>query len=344
MRRPYGPILGLVALVACAPALPSAASPRWAELERALRARIAATAGDSAEVAVAVFDLARGDSLLLAGHTPMHAASTMKVGVLYAALRQVDAGALRLDSLVEVRTIFRSLVPDSVYTLDPSSDSDPELYRFVGRRVPLHRLLERMIVRSSNLATNLLVERLGAAAIQADLEAIGAREMQVRRGVEDGPAYRRGLNNTTTAYGFAKVLVALATGRGLSRAMRDTALAILARQEFRERVPAGLPPGVWVGNKTGDITRIAHDGAIVWPAGRAPYVLVVLTRGFADVTAANALARDVSSLVYRALVAGAGTGAQWSRGPWPRPSGGAVSSARWTNVNAASTASSRARP
>jgi len=300
----------MLAITACAPVLTRTTAPRWADLERALRERIAATADDTALVAVALFDLARGDSLLLAAHESVHAASTMKVGVLYAALRQIDAGRLRLDTLLEVRNRFRSLVEDSLYTLDPASDSDPELYRQVGQRLPLRQLLERMIVRSSNLATNLVVEVLGAPTIQAELDGFGAGEMRVRRGVEDGPAYRRGLNNTTTAYGFARVLVALACGRGLSRAARDTALAILARQEFRERIPAGVPPGVWVGNKTGDIARIAHDGAIVWPPDRAPYVLVVLTRGFADVGAANALARDLSARVYRALTAGSGTGAQ----------------------------------
>ena len=79
---------------------------------------------------------------------------------------------------------------------------------------------------------------------------------------------------------------------------------ILARQEFREMIPAGLPAGTRVANKTGNITRINHDAAIVYPPGRAPYVLVVLTRGFAHPTAAHAAGRKISARVYQALASG----------------------------------------
>src|SRR5206468_11099584 len=78
-------------------------------------------------------------------------------------------------------------------------DSDSTLYTLVGRNRSVRELLELMITRSSNLATNILIERVGASRAQASARALGAWSIQVLRGVEDGAAYRAGLNNTTTA-------------------------------------------------------------------------------------------------------------------------------------------------
>jgi beta-lactamase class A len=79
-------------------------------------------------------------------------------------------------------------------------------------------------------------------------------------------------------------------------------LDILGRQQFTEGIPAGLPPGTRVEHKTGWIGSVVyHDAAIVRPAGRAPYVLVVLTGGVQDESAAYGIVRDISREVYRAV-------------------------------------------
>jgi beta-lactamase class A len=123
----------------------------------------------------------------------------------------------------------------------------------------------------------------------------------VLRGVEDGPAFRAGMNNTTTAYGLMKTLEGIAAGRAASPRATEEMLAILGRQEFREMIPAGLPAGVRVANKTGWITGINHDAAVVLPEGRRPYVLVVLTRGFQDQELARRVAVEVSRRSWEAV-------------------------------------------
>ncbi len=286
-------------LASCAPA--PFPSPATAGLEGRLVERIAAEPGDSLEVAVALRDLATGDSVLIAAHAPMHAASTMKVPVMLELFRRTEAGDLSLDERVEVRNEFRSIADGSTYSLRVEDDSDPELYALAGERLTVRELLARMITRSSNLATNLLIDLADPRRIEATLAEIGGSEMHVLRGVEDTPAFRRGMNNTTTAYGLMKVLEAIAAGKEVSVASTEEMLRILEGQEFREMIPAGLPVGTRVGNKTGWITGIHHDGAIVYPDGRAPYVLVVLTRGYRDSEAANRVARDLSRLVWEAL-------------------------------------------
>jgi beta-lactamase class A len=297
-------------LAGCAPAVaggaPTAApggAGRFAALEAEVRRMVAALPGDTLEVSVALVDLQSGDSMLVDAHTRMHAASTMKVPVMLELFRRADAGELALDGPVEVRNAFRSIADGSAYTLSPDDDSDRELYGRVGQSTTVRELVERMITRSSNLATNLLIDLAGPARIAATLASLGASETVVLRGVEDGPAFRAGMNNTTTAYGLMKTLEAIAAGRAASPRATEEMLAILGRQEFRRMIPAGVPAGVRVANKTGWITGIDHDAAVVLPAGRRPYVLVVLTRGFRDREAARRIGTEVSRRSWEAVTA-----------------------------------------
>jgi beta-lactamase class A len=287
--------------VACAPTpLPAAPAPSNSVqgLEAEVRRIIRAAAGDTAEVSVAFMDLQTGDSLLVDAHVRMHAASTMKVPVMMELFRRAGAGELSFDAPIPVRNSFVSIAGGGTYQLSADDDSDGELYRRIGSDVPMRELVERMITRSSNLATNILIAEARPDRIAQTMERIGARDMHVLRGVEDQAAYDAGMNNTTTAYALMRVMRAVqdpaAVGEPAAREMQ----AILARQEFTEMIPAGLPEGTRVANKTGNITRIAHDAAIVYPPGRAPYVLVVLTRGFASPGAAARVGRDVSRAVW----------------------------------------------
>src|SRR3989440_84050 len=135
------------------------------------------------------------DSLLIGANLRFHAASTMKLPVMIQIFRDADAGLLGLDDSLTVHTAFPSLA-EGAFIVGKEDDSDSTLYSFVGRNRSVRDLLERMITRSSNLATNILIERVGAARAQASARALGAWSIQVLRGVEDGAAYRAGLNNT----------------------------------------------------------------------------------------------------------------------------------------------------
>lgn len=239
-----------------------------------------------------------GDTLYLHADSLVHAASTMKLPVMMRLYREVDAGRLDLGRRVPLVNRFRSIVDRSWYTLDPGDDSDSAMYRRVGDSVTTRTLIRHMITRSSNLATNALIDRANPDSVNAMMRALGAGHMLVLRGVEDLEAYDRHLDNLATARDLATLLVALQTGRAASpastAAMRQTLLA----QRFNERIPAGLPSGTPVAHKTGDITAIAHDAAIVYPPGRPPYVLVVLTKGIVHPAIANRLIADISRLVY----------------------------------------------
>jgi beta-lactamase class A len=252
-----------------------------------------------ADVAVAFRTLDGGEELFLRDAEPFHAASTMKVPVMIELFRQAWAGLLGLDQGITVTNEFRSIVDGSPYSLSAGDDSETDLYQAIGQTRTYRELCELMITRSSNLATNNLIEHLGVDRIRATAAALGAPGMDVRRGVEDDVAFRAGQNNTTSARALLVLLEALAGGKAVSAAASLEMVEILERQQFNESIPAGLPPGTRVAHKTGSITRIQHDAAIVY--GPRAYVLVVLVRGLDDEDKGHRLIADIARIVEGAV-------------------------------------------
>ena len=292
---------GLIALATANVFLPPA-RPATDSLRVRLERRIAEQRG--AIVGIAFHDLQTGDSLYLNADDSFHAASTMKVPVMIELFRSIDAGALRLDQGILLVNQFGSIVDGSPYSLDAGEDSDSSAYKLTGTRVPVKDLIDRMITRSSNLATNALIELVRASNANETAHQLGARNIRVLRGVEDGKAFRAGMNNTTTARDLAVLLEAIETGRAASRSSCDAMREILLHQEFNEEIPAGLPPGTRVAHKTGWITGVLHDAAVVYPPGRKPYVLVVLTREIPDDKVARRLIADLSRIAWQHAVPG----------------------------------------
>src|SRR3989442_1487470 len=278
-----------------------AAHQRLDTLRARVEARIAqAPAG--AAVGLYYRSLSGSDSLLVNAHTRFHAASTMKVPVMIQLFRDADAGRLRLDDSLTVSKTFTSLFDGTPFDVDKADDSDSTLYQQVGRKVRVRDLLELMITVSSNLATNNLIQQVEAARADRTAHELGADSIRVLRGVEDGKAYRAGMNNTTTARDLGALLAAIAQGKAASAASCREMLAILGRQHFTEGIPAGMPNGARVYHKTGSIEGVVyHDAAIVEPPGGRRYVLVVTTGRFQQDTTAYNLVADLSRIVSGAV-------------------------------------------
>ena len=249
-------------------------------------------------VAVAFHDLATGKELLINPDENFHAASTMKVPVMMEIYRQAAAGRLSLDQKIPIKNEFASIVDGSNYSLTPDSDSEQSLYSRVGQTETIAELTRLMIIVSSNLATNLLIERVTPGRVMDLMRTIGANNIRVLRGVEDGKAFQKGLNNTTTARDLMIVMRAIAERRIISSKASDEMIRIMLDQKFNEGIPAGLPPTTRVSHKTGSITKINHDAAIVYAHSGKPYVLVVLTRGIEDEKIAHKLIADISRAVF----------------------------------------------
>jgi Beta-lactamase class A len=251
--------------------------------------------------AVALKDLASGEEILINEHTVFHAASTMKVPVMIEVYKQAAAGKFALSESVPLKFTFRSIVDSSEFTLDPEEDSDQTLYRSAGvsNQVPLSDLVELMITRSSNLATNIVIELVNAQNVTQTMRALGAKDIQVLRGVEDDKAFQKGLNNTTTAYDLMLIFEKIAQGKAVNAAASEEMVNILLKQEFNDVIPARLPDDVKVAHKTGEISGVRHDAGIVFlPDGRR-YVLVLLSKEVKDVPKAVEAMATVSEMIYQ---------------------------------------------
>lgn len=160
-----------------------------------------------------------------------------------------------------------------------------------------------MITVSSNLTTNLLyIDALGIDRIRASVTALGAAGMDIRRKVEDGPAFRAGQNNTTTAAGLAALLEAIRDGRAGSPASTRETDRHPGATDVQRRHPCGSAPGNGGRAQDGDDPNggIHHDAGIVY--GDAPFVLVVMTRGIETEAASDALIASITRRdIHRAV-------------------------------------------
>jgi len=283
-------LVAYLAFVFGAPAARTQVLPAREEIEQLIHA-------SGSEVSIAFQRLDRSQEYFVDADKSFHAASTMKVPVMIELFAQAREGKLSLDDKLPVKNEFKSLADGSPYTLSATDDSDAEVYKAIGTSWTLRQLCEAMITKSSNLAANLLIERLGVENIRARVHLLGADGMQVLRGVEDQKAFEKGMNNTTTARGLLILLTAIAQDRAGDVVSCKQMREILERQTFNEAIPAGLPAGITVAHKTGEITGIHHDAAIVYT--QKPFVLVILVRGINERDKSSALMAAITRIVYK---------------------------------------------
>ncbi|GIG62726.1 serine hydrolase [Longispora fulva] len=196
---------------------------------------------------------------------PHSAASTMKAAVLAALYRS----GLDLDAPVPVRNGFPSALDGEPFDSTPGYDSDPEVWARLGGEATLRWLGYRMVVRSSNFATNLVLAHVGLDAVADVWRAAGARRSVTGRGIEDYRANVAGIANLVTARDLAALMSAL----------EPEVLDVLAANEHRVDLAAGLPAGTRIAFKNGWIDGCRHSAGIVYPADAPPYVIAVCYTG-----------------------------------------------------------------
>jgi len=262
------------------------------ELEEKSRARA---------LAVAVHDLETGFDFRYRADRWFHAASTIKLAVLLGTFGAIHRGKLVPQSRLHVRNRFRSAYDGSSFRVLSERDADSEVQAAIGKTMRIGELARHMIVRSSNLATNLLLDLLGLELLQRTLDQQHLSGIDLRRGVEDELAFDHGINNRVTADGLVQLLRLIAEERAFSPDLSRGMLDILHDQEFRSGIPAGLPPDARVAHKTGEISTIAHDAGIVYLPHRKPYVVAVLTEWEPETAGRSPTIAAASYMVYEHL-------------------------------------------
>ena len=302
MNNPFPTLAFLFILALLVSCHPPTQRLRWAgrmTLERT-KTKINKQLGKQHGVfAVAFKDLTTGEELFIREHELFHAASTMKTPVMIEVFKQASEMKFSLTDSMLIRNEFRSIVDSTVYKLKPEGDSEKELYALVGTKRTVSELVYAMITMSSNFATNLIVERVGAGNVTQTMRDLGAPDIQVLRGVEDSLAYALGLNNSTTAFDLMVIFQKMAMGETVNPQASRAMIDILLDQKFAEIIPARLPKEVKVAHKTGSLTRVHHDSGIVILRDGRQYVLVILSRDLTDEHAATKAMARISGLIYR---------------------------------------------
>ncbi len=261
-----------------------------------IQTEIKRTKGD---FAVAFKNLSTNKTIFINEKTSFHAASTMKTPVMIEVFKQAEIGLLKLTDSILVINKFKSIVDGSSYKMELGDDSDDTVYKNLGLKMSIYDLVFQMITVSSNLATNLLIELVGAKKANQTMRDLGAKDIQVLRGVEDNKAFAAGLNNTTTAYDLLLIFEKLAKNQILSKENHSKMIEILKSQKFNEIIPAKLPKGTMVAHKTGSITGVQHDSGIIYLPNGEKYVLVLLSKNLKSAKEGVKLLSKISEIIYQ---------------------------------------------
>ena len=257
---------------------------------------------------VAVFDSESGATLGYNADRWFHAASTIKVAILAGVYAAIHEGRWPPHARLHVRNRFFSAVDGSLFRVTAERDANAEVHAAIGKMMRIRELAHHMITTSSNLATNLLLDLVGVETVQGVLDYYHIDGIDFRRGVEDERAFAAGISNRVTANGLMSLLRAIEEEQVFSPELSREMLDILHQQEFRNGIPGRLPREVRVAHKTGDISTIAHDAGIVYPKGRKPYIIAILTEWDPDTSKRTATIATVSQEIYKALTTEANDG------------------------------------
>lgn len=228
--------------------------------------------------------------------TLFHAASTMKTPVMIEVFKQIEAGKFSIDDSITIKNEFTSIVDGSTFEIDIQEDSDDPIEHMVGEKVTLYDLVHAMITYSSNIATNIVIEMVGAEETTQTMR-------DIVRGLYDMKAFDLGLSNRTTARDLAIIFENLAHHKYLTEESNEMMIDILKDQYYRDIIPKHLPEDLEIANKSGFITGVRHDSAIVYlPDGRA-YVLIFLTKELPDEDRGRDNGATISEMIYNYYVA-----------------------------------------
>ncbi|MFU8813693.1 MAG: serine hydrolase, partial [Balneolaceae bacterium] len=256
-------------------------------------------AGEEGEFAVWFQDLNEPErSFGINEHTVFHAASTMKTPVMIEIYKRAAQGEFSVRDSITIKNEFTSIVDGSPYSIDLQPDSNDPIEHQIGEQTTIYDLMHAMITYSSNVATNMMIELVGAEETTQSMRELGADDILVLRGVYDMKAFERELSNRTTARDLGIILKAIADGEILGEEAHDEMMDILKDQFYRDVIPRFLPDEAVTATKSGSISGVEHDSGIVMLPDGQRYVLVFLSRNLPDDDYGRVIGGTVSKMVY----------------------------------------------
>jgi beta-lactamase class A len=232
---------------------------------------------------VFLVDLNSGGYVDMNAGASFPAASTIKVPILVAFFRDVDAGNIRLD---EILTMQQDMV---------AGGSGNMQYKPVGTQYTALEVATKMITISDNTATNMLIAKLGGIeALNQRFRSWGLTTTVIRNKLPDLEG-----TNTTSPKELGNLLAMVNQGNLVSMQSRDRLLDIMRHTEKDTLLPSGLAPGATIAHKTGDIgTMLADAGLVDMPTGKRYIAAVMIQRPNND-PRAEKLISAISRVAYQ---------------------------------------------
>ena len=243
-----------------------------------LESHIAALAeGSEGRIGVAAIDLATGEEISILGDQRFPMASTSKIAIAATYLEMVDQGRASLTSEYPLMVPIRSQKFSSVAA---------PVRR--GEHMPAYELIDLMITRSSNPATDAMIAAVGGVERVNDwARRAGLRDFNLTRDIatlvrDDGeydPAVHIDIRDSATPADMVALLSGLYQGRWLSASSREVIIDSMERcRTGTRRIPALMPENVTVAHKTGSLNNTSSDiGILTAPDGRSIAVAIYVT-------------------------------------------------------------------
>ena len=251
------------------------------------------------DVSVFFYDFNSNRQYMLNENEPFNTASLMKVVVGLQLVQLFETGKLEETATIELKNSFASKQDKSLFHLSETIDGDKSLYSKIGLQVSVLDLLELMITKSSNLATNNLFELIenncSIANLLAELEMT---DTKIVRGVEDQKAYDAGLINTTTSADLVKLYEFIYDGVITGNKSITLLYEIMKRQEHNSIIPALLPKNLHIAHKTGTLKSTIHDAALISSNTGKNYMLILLSKNLRDKALATTTFAKISETLY----------------------------------------------
>jgi len=246
-----------------------------------------------ADVSVAFRSLDGAQELFVQADAPFEDPLALKIPVMVELYAEVEARELRWSDSLPVHTNFRSAADGSTYRVDPSRD----LSKSIGKTMTLRRLCDSMIADDSDLAADLLVEKLGVDRIRQRIHEMGGDGMEFTGDFGDDAAAARGIKNVTSARALMAMLWALAANRVVSADASMQMIGLIAHSGLQGGVPGVTPAQAPAPRKPPASDR--HDATVIF--GAHSFVLVTDVRGTIDPRSSAALVARISQALSSAM-------------------------------------------
>lgn len=256
-------------------------SGTWDRLEE-----IVAEVSDYGTVGVSVVG-PTGESWSHNGDRLFLAASTVKIPIMVEVYRQIDAGRLSLDDKHQITE------------RDHTPGSGVLRHMRPGVEITVYDLVYLMMAISDNVATNVLIEKVGMDAVNATMRDLGMTRSNLSRVMRGRPAEPDEQENHATPNDYVRAVGAILDGKAASAESCEAMTAMLETQQNRRRLARHLPVSNKIrwGSKTGTNPGVANDaGFVLAPNGRL--LIAVYTENFPDTHTAEEVIGDIARAAY----------------------------------------------